>query len=260
MPSPFAHHGRQLQLRVRHGERRRQRSRRDQRAARRQRRGMLLGAGLWWIRPGANVLAGVRAEVLRRLLAERLARDVKLTLNLGLRWEVQPGPTERYDRMSAWDFDREERRSARSARCVPRRRRLQPQPLGHDRTTTGARASAPPISWTTRPSCAAASASRICRATPATSRGRPTTAQPISPAACSRSRTALNPRACRSASSRTRRRFAARRRQPGRSAGLRHRRSALRPALQERPARAVELLHRAASGADWTASVGYSAS
>ena len=29
----------------------------------------------------------------------------KLTINLGLRWEVQPGPTERFDRMSSWDFD-----------------------------------------------------------------------------------------------------------------------------------------------------------
>ena len=27
----------------------------------------------------------------------------KLTVNLGLRWEVQPGPTERFNRMTAWD-------------------------------------------------------------------------------------------------------------------------------------------------------------
>ena len=39
--------------------------------------GPLLGAGLWWIRPGANVHAGVLAEVLRDLLAERLARDAR---------------------------------------------------------------------------------------------------------------------------------------------------------------------------------------
>ena len=67
--------------------------------------GPLLGAGLWWIRPGANVHAGVLAEVLRDLLAERLARDPKLTINLGLRYEIQPGPTERFNRMSAWDLE-----------------------------------------------------------------------------------------------------------------------------------------------------------
>ena len=39
--------------------------------------GMLLGTGVWWIRPGANVDAGVLPEVLRDVLAERLARDVE---------------------------------------------------------------------------------------------------------------------------------------------------------------------------------------
>ena len=38
---------------------------------------MLLGTGVWWIRPGANVAAGLLAEVLRGLLAERLAGDVE---------------------------------------------------------------------------------------------------------------------------------------------------------------------------------------
>ena len=45
------------------------------------------------------------AEILRGLFAERLAASSKLTLNLGLRWELQPGPTERFNRMSAWDFE-----------------------------------------------------------------------------------------------------------------------------------------------------------
>ena len=28
----------------------------------------------------------------------------KLTINLGLRWDLQPGPTERYNRFSSYDF------------------------------------------------------------------------------------------------------------------------------------------------------------
>ena len=28
----------------------------------------------------------------------------KLTLNLGLRWDLQPGPTERYNRLAGYDF------------------------------------------------------------------------------------------------------------------------------------------------------------
>lgn len=30
----------------------------------------------------------------------------RLTLNLGLRWDLQPGPTERYNRMSSYDFSK----------------------------------------------------------------------------------------------------------------------------------------------------------
>ena len=94
---------------------------------------MLLGAGLWWIRPGRERAAGLRAEVLRDLLAERLAADpAKLTINLGLRYEIQPGPTERFNRMSAWDLEATERVRHAGRDRVPWCRRLQPQPVGHD--------------------------------------------------------------------------------------------------------------------------------
>ena len=60
------------------------------------------------------------------------ARRSKLTINLGLRYEIQPGPTERFDRMSAWDLEAHERLRHAGRDRVPRRRRLQPQPVGHD--------------------------------------------------------------------------------------------------------------------------------
>ena len=67
--------------------------------------GTLLGAGLWWIRPGANVQPAFSQKYFAIYSQNDWRATSKLTLNLGLRWEVQPGPTERYDRMSAWDLE-----------------------------------------------------------------------------------------------------------------------------------------------------------
>ena len=65
---------------------------------------MLLGAGLWTVRPGANVLPYFSQEYFAVYSQNDWRPTSKLTINLGLRWEVQPGPTERENRMSAWDF------------------------------------------------------------------------------------------------------------------------------------------------------------
>jgi hypothetical protein len=65
----------------------------------------LLGAGLWWIRPGANVTPAFSQKYFAIYSQNDWRATSKLTLNLGLRWEVQPGPTERFDRMSAWDLE-----------------------------------------------------------------------------------------------------------------------------------------------------------
>ena len=66
--------------------------------------GMLLGTGVWWIRPGANVNPAFSQKYFAIYSQNDWRANSKLTINLGLRWEVQPGPTERFDRMSSWDF------------------------------------------------------------------------------------------------------------------------------------------------------------
>ena len=76
MPSPFAHTRRQLQLRVRDGERQRRVMARPTRSAastprHAARHGRVVDPS------GRQREPGVRAEVLRRLLAERLARDLE---------------------------------------------------------------------------------------------------------------------------------------------------------------------------------------
>jgi hypothetical protein len=70
---------------------------------------MLYGAGLWWIRPGTNVNPAFAQKYFAIYSQNDWKVTSKLTINLGLRWDLQPGPTERFNRMSAWD------REARSA-------------------------------------------------------------------------------------------------------------------------------------------------
>jgi Carboxypeptidase regulatory-like domain len=67
---------------------------------------LLLGAGLWTIRPGANVLPYFAQKYFAIYSQNDWRPMPNLTVNLGLRWELQPGPTERENRMSAWDFTR----------------------------------------------------------------------------------------------------------------------------------------------------------
>lgn len=69
--------------------------------------GMLLGTGVWWIRPGANVTPAFSQKYFAVYSQNDWRATSKLTINLGLRYEIQPGPTERFDRMSAWDFTRQ---------------------------------------------------------------------------------------------------------------------------------------------------------
>ena len=60
--------------------------------------GMLLGTGVWWIRPGANVNPAFSQKYFAMYSQNDWRASSKLTINLGIRWEVQPGPTERFDR------------------------------------------------------------------------------------------------------------------------------------------------------------------
>lgn len=66
---------------------------------------MLLGGGLYWIRPGMNVNPAFSQKYMAFYSQNDWRATAKLTVNLGLRWELQPGPTERYDRMSAYDLN-----------------------------------------------------------------------------------------------------------------------------------------------------------
>jgi hypothetical protein len=65
---------------------------------------LLLGTPSWWIRPGANVLPAFSQKYFAVYSQNDWRATSKLTLNLGLRWELQPGPTERYNRMSSVDL------------------------------------------------------------------------------------------------------------------------------------------------------------
>src|SRR5882672_12892881 len=65
---------------------------------------LFTGAGLWWIRPGANLLAAFGQPYFAAYSQNDWRVTSKLTVNLGLRWDLQPGPTERYNRMAAYDF------------------------------------------------------------------------------------------------------------------------------------------------------------
>jgi trimeric autotransporter adhesin len=66
--------------------------------------GPLLGAGLWWIRPGANVQPALSQKYFAVYSQNDWRVNSRLTVNLGLRWDLQPGPTERYNRMSGVDL------------------------------------------------------------------------------------------------------------------------------------------------------------
>ena len=108
--------------------------------------GMLLGAGLCWIRPGASLTPAYAQKYFAIYSQNDWRPTAKLTINLGLRYEVQPGPTERFDRMSAWDLDAHDAVSARWARSRSRVSTATAATCGTRPTTTSARASAPRIS------------------------------------------------------------------------------------------------------------------
>ena len=92
---------------------------------------MLLGTGVWWIRPGANVAPDFSQKYFAVYSQNDWRATSKLTVNLGLRWEVQPGPTGAIQPHVVLGLhDPECLRHARGNR-VPRRGRLQPQSVGY---------------------------------------------------------------------------------------------------------------------------------
>ena len=69
--------------------------------------GLLFGAGTWFIRPGANLRPAYASKYFALYSQNDWRMRPNLTLNLGLRWDVQPGPTERYNRMAGYDFTKQ---------------------------------------------------------------------------------------------------------------------------------------------------------
>ena len=65
---------------------------------------LLTGENIWWIRPGANVTPAFAQKYFALYSQNDWRVNARLTVNLGLRWDLQPGPTERYNRFSAYDF------------------------------------------------------------------------------------------------------------------------------------------------------------
>ena len=69
--------------------------------------GIFTGAGTWFVRPGANVTPAFAQKYVALYSQNDWRVSPRLTLNLGLRWDVQPGPTERYNRMSFYDLTKQ---------------------------------------------------------------------------------------------------------------------------------------------------------
>ena len=65
---------------------------------------MLFGQGTWFVRPGANLKPAYAAKYFAVYSQNDWRVKSRLTLNLGLRWDLQPGPTERYNRLAGIDF------------------------------------------------------------------------------------------------------------------------------------------------------------
>jgi trimeric autotransporter adhesin len=65
---------------------------------------MLVGEGVWFVRPGANLKPAYAAKYFAVYSQNDWRATAKLTVNLGLRWDLQPGPTERFNRLAGYDF------------------------------------------------------------------------------------------------------------------------------------------------------------
>jgi trimeric autotransporter adhesin len=65
---------------------------------------LLVGENVWWVRPGLNVMPAFAQKYSAIYSQNDWRVNRRLTVNLGLRWDLQPGPTERYNRISAYDF------------------------------------------------------------------------------------------------------------------------------------------------------------
>jgi outer membrane receptor protein involved in Fe transport len=90
---------------------------------------LLTGENVWWVRPGANVWPAFAQKYVALYSQNDWTATRRLTLNLGLRWKIQPGPTERYNWISAYDFTRSNVFGALGAHCISWNQWIRPQSL-----------------------------------------------------------------------------------------------------------------------------------
>ena len=64
----------------------------------------LVNEGVWFVRPGANLKPAYASKYFAIYSQNDWKITHNLTLNLGVRYEVQPGITERYNRMAGYDL------------------------------------------------------------------------------------------------------------------------------------------------------------
>lgn len=64
----------------------------------------LVNEGVWFVRPGANLKPAYAAKYFAFYTQNDWKATRKLVLNLGLRWELQPGVEERYNRAAMYDL------------------------------------------------------------------------------------------------------------------------------------------------------------
>src|SRR5262245_49929932 len=76
------------------------------------------GVGAWTMSVGNNPVLAVASKYLAFYQQNTWRTTQKLTLSLGIRYDIQPGPTERYNRMSSYVLDKQNPFASSAQICV----------------------------------------------------------------------------------------------------------------------------------------------
>ena len=75
------------------------------------------GVGAWTMSVGNNPVLAIASKYLAFYEQNTWRTTQKLTLSLGIRYDIQPGPTERFNRMSSYILDKQNPFAASSQIC-----------------------------------------------------------------------------------------------------------------------------------------------